>query len=151
MIKKIANYVREMKSPHDLDITLDPDTDGMYNLEAPTSAINTLEKKWSISIVSKVNLGDLQKAELVELEIATSLTATIQPLLMEEKSLLNQEALDFMTHADKNHFVHHINTEDENVLEFLGDFNFSNPIECTKAKINEFLECTNPCDAGLDT
>ena len=37
------------------------------------------------------------------------------------------------------------------MLEFLGDFNFSNPIECIDAEIDEFLECTNPCDAGLDT
>ena len=88
--------------------------------------------------------------DLQVVRISEPLPTNIQPPLMEEKSLLNQETLDFMTHAHKNHFVHHINTEDENVLEFLGDFNFSSPIECTKAEINEFLECTNPCDAGLD-
>jgi len=59
---------------------------------------------------------------------------------MEEKSLLNKEALYDMKHANKNPFVHHINTEDEIVLEFLGEFNFSNPIECTEVEIDEFLE-----------
>jgi len=146
----IADYVQEMKSPHDPDITLDPGTAGMSNLEAPTSPINTLEKKWDISTIFKANPNDLHKAELGEPKIATPLTAIVQPPLMEEKSLFNQEALDFMTHADKNHFVHHINTEDKNVLEFLGDFNFSNPIMCTDDEIDEFLECTNSCDAGLD-
>jgi len=48
MIGEIADYVQEMKSPHDPYITLDPGTDGMSNLEAPTSTIDTLEKKWGI-------------------------------------------------------------------------------------------------------
>jgi len=67
---------------------------------------------------------------------------------MEEKSLLHQEALDTMTHVDKNHFVHFFNHEDEIVLEFLGDFNFFNPIECTEVEIDE---CTNLCDADIGT
>ena len=46
--------------------------------------------------------------------------------------------------------MHHINTEDENVSEFLRDFNFSNPIKCTDDEIYDFLECTNSCDTGLD-
>jgi len=148
-IKEIADYVRDMKSPHDPDITLDQGTNRLSNLEAPTSAIDTLEKQWSISIVSKVNSSDLQKAEPSELEIVVPLIATIQPLLIEEKSLLNRETLVTVTHADKNHFVHHINTEDENVLEFLEDFNFSTQMECTEAEIDEFLEGTKSCDVNL--
>jgi len=70
---------------------------------------------------------------------------------MEENSLLNQEALDTMRHADKNNFVHHINIEDEIVLEFLGDFNFSNQTECTMVEKDKFFECFNPCDASFDT
>jgi len=46
--------------------------------------------------------------------------------------------------------VHHINTEDENVFEFPRDFNFSNPIKCTDNEIDDFLECTDSCDVGLD-
>ena len=142
MIGEIADYVQEMKSPHDPDITLDPGT------EAPTSAIDTLEKKWGISTVFKANPNDLHEVELAEPKIATPLTAIIQPLLMEEKSLINHEGLKVLTCEDQ--LVHHINTEDENVLEFLGDFNFSNPIKCTNDEIYEFLECTNSCDASLD-
>ena len=77
--------------------------------------------------------------DLQVVKISEALPIDVQPPLMEEKSLLNQEALDSMTHADKNHFVHHINTEDENVLEFQRDFNFSNPIKCTNDEIDEFL------------
>ena len=88
----------------------------------------------TIPIVFYVDPVDLQVVRISE-----PLPTNVQPPLMEEKSLLNQEALDSMTHADKNHFVHHINTEDENVLEFLGDFNFSNPVECTKDEIDELL------------
>jgi len=138
MIGEIADYVQEMKSPHDPDITLDPGT------EAPTFAIDTLKKKWGISTVFKVNPNDLHEAEMTELKIATPLNATVQPLLMEGKSLLNHEGLKIVTCED--HLVHHINTEDENVFEFLGDFNFSYPIKCTDVEI----ECTNSSDAGLD-
>jgi len=81
-------------------------------------------------IVFYANPVDLQVVRISE-----PLPTNVQPPLMEEKSLLNQEALDSMTHADKNHFVNHINTEDENVLEFLGDFKFSNPIECTEPEL----------------
>jgi len=63
---------------------------------------------------------------------------------MEEKSLLNHEGLKVVTCED--YLVNHITTEDENVFEFLGDFNFSNPIKCTDVEI----ECTNSCDVGLD-
>jgi len=100
----------------------------------------------SDDIICSANTVDLQVVRISE-----PLPTNVQPPLMEENSLLNQEALDSMTHADKNHFVHHINTEDENVLELLGDFNFSNPVECTEDEIDEFLKCTNPCDACLDT
>jgi len=100
----------------------------------------------SDDIICSVDTVDLQVVRNSE-----PLPTNVQPPLMEEKSLLNQEALDSMTPADKSHFVHHINTEDENVLELLGDFNFSNLVECTEDEINEFLECTNPCDACLDT
>ena len=142
MIGEYADYVQEMKSPCDPYITLDPGT------EAPASAIDTLEMKWGISTVFKANPNDLHEAELAEAKIVTPLTATVQPLLMEEKSLLYHEGLKVMTCED--HVVHHINTKDENVLEFLGDFNFSNPIKCTDDEIDEFLESTNSCDAGLD-
>ena len=97
----------------------------MSNLEAPTSAIDTLKKKWGISTVFKVNLNDLHEAELAEPKIATPLNVTAQPLLMEEKSLLNHEGLKVVTCED--HLVHHINTEDENVFEFLGDL--TSPIQ----------------------
>ena len=100
----------------------------------------------TMPIVFYADLDDLQVVRISE-----PLPTNVQPPLMEEKSLLNQEALDFMTHADKNHFVHHINTEDENVLELLGDFNFSNLVECTEDEIDEFLESTNPCEECLDT
>ena len=88
----------------------------------------------TIPIVFYVDPVDLQVVRTSE-----PLPTNVQPPLMEEKSLLNQEALDSMTHADKNHFVHHINTEDENVLELLGDFNFSNPVECIEDEIDELL------------
>ena len=90
----------------------------------------------------------MHEAELVEPKSATPLNVTVQPLLMEEKSLLNHEGLKVVICED--HLVHHINTKDENVLEFLGDFNFSNPIKCTDDEIDEFLERTNSCDADLD-
>ena len=77
--------------------------------------------------------------DLQVVRISKPLPTNVQPPLMEEKSLLNQKELDSITHADKNHFVHHINTKDDNVLEFLGDFNFSNPLKCTDDEIDEFL------------
>ena len=63
--------------------------------------------------------------------------------------MLNHEGLKVVT--CENQLVHHVSIEDETVLEFLGDFDFSNPIECTEAEIDKLLECTNPCDVGLDT
>jgi len=132
MIGEIADYVQEMKSPHDPDITLDSGIDGMSNLETPTSAIYTLKKKWGISTIFQANPNDLDDAELAEPKIATPLTATVQPLLMEEKSLLNHEGLKVVTCED--HLVHHVSIEDEIVLEFLKEI-LTFPIQLNVQKL----------------
>jgi len=115
------------------------------NITTPTLSNESECIDATIPIVFYVGPVDLHVVRIFE-----PLPTNVQPPLMEEKSLLNQEALDSMTHANKNNFVHHINTEDENVLEFLRDFNFYNPIKCTYDEIDTFLECTNSCDACLD-
>jgi len=49
----------------------------------------------SNDIICSANTVDLQVVRIYE-----PLSTNVQPPLMEEKSLLNQEALDFMTHAE---------------------------------------------------
>ena len=53
----------------------------------------------------------------------------------------------------KDHSVYHIDIEDDNVLEFIRDFNL---IDCTNDKIDEFIsfndvDCSNNFNASFDT
>jgi len=87
-------------------------------------------------------------------EILGPLPSTTQLPLMGIKPLFNQKALDTMKHFVKDHCAYHIDTKDENVFEFLGNFNFSNPTNCIDAEIDAFISsnyCYNSCRADFDT
>jgi len=58
------------------------------------------------------------------------------PIIMFNNRLEDQKTLDTMKHPIKDHYVYHIDTEDDSVFDFLRDFNL---IDCTNVKINKFI------------
>jgi len=76
-----------------------------------------LIKKWeanNISIEKEIDQITYHMNETIKDEIVAPLTTVVKPPLMEEKSLLNQEELNDVTHDD--HSMHYINSKDENLI-----------------------------------